>query len=223
MLQKAPSNYLVQETPHNLPKKAETSPVSEHVGLQLRAMRKARRFSIRSLAEISGLSVNTLSLIENCKTSPSVNTLSQLAQSLNVPITAFFEIKYKKQIVYQKAGERKQIVFDQGQLENLSEGLLHIGSEPFIMRLEPDANSGAEPIIYGGRQFIYCLEGHITYIIEDEAYPLFPGDSLIFNAYAPHSWRNTAPASSRALLVFCSESTAEELLESYFMPTVCQK
>jgi transcriptional regulator with XRE-family HTH domain len=223
MLQKAPSNYLAQEVPHTLPRKAGTSPASEHVGLQLRVMRKARRFSIRSLAEISGLSVNTLSLIENGKTSPSVNTLSQLAQSLNVPITAFFESKNKKQVVYQKSGERKQIVFAQGQLENLSEGLPHTGSEPFIMRLEPNANNGAEPIVYGGRQFIYCLEGHITYTVEDETYALSPGDSLIFNAYTPHSWRNTAPVSSRALLVFCSESADEELPESYFTPLVSQK
>lgn len=223
MLQRVSPDYLVQEPVHDSPKKAEANLVSEHVGLQLRIMRKARRLSIRALAEISGLSVNTLSLIENGKTSPSVNTLSQLAQSLNVPITAFFEAKHKKQVAYQKAGERKQIVFAQGQLENLSEGMPRMGSEPFITRLEPNASSGAEPIVYGGRQFIYCLEGHITYTIEGEAYPLAPGDSLIFDAYVPHFWRNTAATSSRALLVLCPENAAEELPESYFIPSVCQK
>jgi transcriptional regulator with XRE-family HTH domain len=223
MLQKTQPDYLFQESHSLSPKKAEANLVSEYVGQQLRAMRKARRLSIRSLAEISGLSVNTLSLIENGKTSPSVNTLSQLAQSLNVPIPAFFEIKHKKQIAYQKAGERKQIVFAQGQLESLSEGMPRMGSEPFITRLEPSANSGADPVIYGGRQFIYCLEGHITYVVEGEAYPLAPGDSLIFDAYTPHSWKNTAATSSRALLVLCPENAAEEMPESYFIPSVCRK
>jgi len=223
MLQKTQPDYLFQESHSLSPKKAEANLVSEYVGQQLRAMRKARRLSIRSLAEISGLSVNTLSLIENGKTSPSVNTLSQLAQSLNVPIPAFFEIKHKKQIAYQKAGERKQIVFAQGQLESLSEGMPRMGSEPFITRLEPSANSGAAPVIYGGRQFIYCLEGHITYVVEGEAYPLAPGDSLIFDAYTPHSWKNTAATSSRALLVLCPENAAEEMPESYFIPSVCRK
>ena len=223
MLQKTQPDYLFQESHSLSPKKAEANLVSEYVGQQLRAMRKARRLSIRSLAEISGLSVNTLSLIENGKTSPSVNTLSQLAQSLNVPIPAFFEIKHKKQIAYQKAGERKQIVFAQGQLESLSEGMPRMGSEPFITRLEPNASSGAEPIVYGGRQFIYCLEGHITYVVEGEAYPLAPGDSLIFDAYTPHSWKNTAATSSRALLVLCPENAAEEMPESYFIPSVCRK
>ncbi len=218
MLPEASPDYLLQEACQPYPKKVGANLLSEHVGNQLRALRKARRLSIRTLAEISGLSVNTLSLIENGKTSPSVNTLSQLAQSLNVPIIAFFEIEHKKKIVYQKAGERKQIVFSQGQLESLSGDMPHMGSEPFITRLEHNANSGVEPIIYAGRQFIYCLEGHITYIIEGEAYPLAPGDSLIFDAYTPHSWRNTSPASSRALLVLCPEDLSVDLPEQYFIP-----
>lgn len=86
-------------------KRQDANLVSEDVGKKLRSLRKARRLSIRALAELSELSVNTLSLIENGKTSPSVNTLHQLAQSLNVPITAFFENEqHKKRVVYQRAG-----------------------------------------------------------------------------------------------------------------------
>ena len=220
MLQKVIPDYLIEKDSVRRPssKKVEANLVSEHVGHQLRALRKSRRLSIRSLAEISGLSVNTLSLIENGKTSPSVNTLSQLAQSLDVPIPAFFETKHKRQIAYQKAGERKQIVFAQGQLESLSEGMPRMGSEPFITRLELNASSGTEPVVYAGREFIYCLEGHITYTIEGEVYPLAPGDSLIFDAYTPHFWRNTASTSSRALLVLCPEDSHENLPERYFMP-----
>jgi len=197
------------------------NPASAHVGQQLRSMRRDRRLSIRALAELSGLSANTLSLVENGKTSPSVNTLQQLAQSLDVPITAFFENEQRtRRVVYQKAGERKQIVFAQGQLESLSAGMPRAGSEPFIMSLESNASSGDTPIVYAGREFIYCLEGHITYTIEDDAYSLSPGDSLIFDAYTPHSWRNTATTNSRALLVFCHEDSFDDLPEQYFMPKI---
>ena len=192
---------------------------TRRVGQQLRKMRKAQRFSIRALAEISGLSVNTLSLIENAKTSPSVNTLYQLAQSLDVPITAFFEYEHSKRIIiYQKAGERQQLVFSQGQMEKLSGGSPFLGSEPFVTKLEPGASSGSMPIEFPGKEFIYCLEGHITYTIEGETYPLAPGDSLIFEAYTPHSWRNTALTSSSALLVVCPEESLDEPPEQYLMP-----
>ena len=200
-------------------KGSESPRVTEQVGQKLRMLRKARKFSIRALAERSNLSINTLSLIENEKTSPSVNTLSRLALSLNVPITAFFESdEHERRIVYQRAGERKQIVFSQGQMEKLNVGLPRMGSEPFITRLEPGANSGKMPIVFPGREFIYCLEGHITYMIESKAYPLAPGDSLIFDAYTPHAWRNTATAISCALLVLCPEDSFEDSLERYFMP-----
>ena len=41
---------------------AETSSQESHVGQRVRQLRMKRGFSIRGLAEISGLSVNTLSL-----------------------------------------------------------------------------------------------------------------------------------------------------------------
>lgn len=201
--------------------KAGAHLASEQVGQQLRTLRKARKLSIRTLAERSGLSVNTLSLIENGKTSPSVATLHQLAQTLNVSITAFFENEHQnKRVVYQRAGERQQIVFPQGRMEKLNNGLPRLGSEPFITKLEPNAASGEKPIIYAGRQFIYCLEGHITYTVNGDAYPLAPGDSLIFDAYIPHSWRNTDPTSSRALLVLCPVDASEEANEHFLLPAM---
>jgi transcriptional regulator with XRE-family HTH domain len=221
MLPKSPTETRNDErkgAPH-ASRKADAHLASEQVGQRLRALRKATNLSIRSLAERSGLSVNTLSLIENGKTSPSVSTLHQLAQSLNVPITSFFEgEQQKKRVVYQKAGERQQIVFSQGQMEKLSEGMPRLGSEPFITKLEPQANSGEAPIVYAGREFIYCLEGHITYIVDGDFYPLAPGDSLIFDAYMPHSWQNTDATSSRALLVLCPIDSPDQPSEHFFMP-----
>jgi transcriptional regulator with XRE-family HTH domain len=221
MLQRPPTDTVIEEgkrAPH-ISRKADARLASEQVGQRLRALRKATNLSIRSLAERSGLSVNTLSLIENGKTSPSVSTLHQLAQSLNVPITSFFEGEQPpKRVVYQKAGERQQIVFSQGQMEKLSEGMPRLGSEPFITKLEPQANSGKAPIVYAGREFIYCLEGHITYTVDGDLYPLAPGDSLIFDAYMPHSWQNTAATNSCALLVLCPVDSPDKPSERFFMP-----
>ena len=200
-------------------KYSEAPQTTKQVGQRLRSIRKARNLSIRALADRSDLSVNTLSLIENGKTSPSVNTLYQLAKGLKVPITVFFDSDLRdKKVVYQKALERKQIVFSQGQMERLGAGLAGLGSEPFITRLEPGANSGNTPIIYAGREFIYCLEGHITYTIEGKIYPLDPGDSLILAAYTPHFWRNSASFNSRALLVLCPDDSFDDFPERYFMP-----
>ena len=73
----------------------------------MRELRSERGFSIRALAEASGLAVNTLSLIENGKISPSVSTLHRAAAALGVVITEFFENSASlQQIVFLPHAER---------------------------------------------------------------------------------------------------------------------
>ena len=81
-----------QRAPASAPSVASiVSGLEVSVGHGLRKLRSEHNLSIRALAEKSGLAVNTLSLIENGKTSPSCSTLQQIATALGVPITAFFE------------------------------------------------------------------------------------------------------------------------------------
>ena len=94
------------------------------VGARLRAFRKQKGMSIRTLAEQCGISVNTLSLIENDRTSPNVNTLKLLANGLDIPIVSFFEEeKPENLLIYQKQGQRLKMPFSNGTLEKLGEGL----------------------------------------------------------------------------------------------------
>ena len=161
------------------------------VGRNLRELRAEKGLSIRSLAELSGLNVNTLSMIENGKSSPSVSTLQQLASALAVPITAFFETDVlKNNVSYQKSGQRPQATFGYGTMADLGAGLTLRGGQPLLVTLEPKANSGPTPIVHTGHEFVFCLDGHLSYTIEDHIYILDPGDSLLFEAHLPHFWQN---------------------------------
>ncbi len=187
------------------------------VGQRLRAVRTRMNLSIRALAEKSELNVNTLSLIENGKTSPSVSTLQQLAQALQVPITTFFESDGgMKKVVYQKSGERTRAAFAHGKMEYLGAGMPRFGAEPLIVTLEPNAGSGKTPIVHTGREFVYCLEGRILYKVDDKTYLLEAGDSLIFEAYLPHHWINANSTPSRALLVLCPMDERDQPTERHF-------
>ncbi len=66
------------------------------VGQRLRELRQQKNLSVRALASLSGLAINTLSMIENGRTSPSVSTLQVLARALEVPIASFFERRRSK-------------------------------------------------------------------------------------------------------------------------------
>jgi uncharacterized cupin superfamily protein len=86
-------------------------------------------------------------------------------------------------------------------MEDLASGMQHPGAEPLILTLEPGAHSGKTPIGHTGREFVYCLEGCITYSVQEHEYVLEAGDSLCFEAYLPHHWRNAGAGPARVLLV----------------------
>jgi len=187
------------------------------VGSRLRELRTTRGLSIRALAQKSGLNVNTLSLIENLRTSPSVSTLQQLAQTLQVSITAFFETSQgDKQVVHQKRGTRPCAAFTHGSIEDLGAGMARFGAEPLIVTLAPHLASGETPITHTGREFVYCLEGQISYIVNSETYQMEPGDSLLFEAYLPHRWKNLDDNSSKILLVLCPSDEQDRPKERHF-------
>jgi transcriptional regulator with XRE-family HTH domain len=193
--------------------------VDPDIGRCLRELRARRNLSIRTLAEQSGLNANTLSLIENSRTSPSVSTLQHLASALDVPITAFFKTDApKNNISYQKAGQRPRAAFAHGTLEDLGAGLTLWGGQPFLVTLKPKASSGSTPIVHTGHELVFCLEGQLSYIIEEQVYPLDPGDSLLFEAYLPHCWQNTGETASRSLLIICPTDENDHPTDRYFKP-----
>jgi quercetin dioxygenase-like cupin family protein len=172
---------------------------------------------MRELAARSGLAMNTLSLIENAKTSPSVSTLQQIARALDVPITAFFETGAPKtSVVHIKANHRTRVAFAHGALADLGAGLTNRAVQAFVVTLEPHAGSGASPIVHTGCEFVYVLQGRLTYTIQDRTYLLEAGDSLLFESHLPHQWQNVEAAPSQALLVLCPDDARDCPTEFHF-------
>ncbi len=175
-----------------------------NVGRRLQELRQAQGLSQRALAEMSGLNFNTLSLIENEKTSPNVSTLQQLAEALNVPVMAFFEqSKARRRVVFQKADDRPRMVFSQGTFEDLGGGLALGDGTPLLMSLRPKQKCSAPAIVHTGEEFVYCLSGKLVFWVDEVEYLLEPGDSLIFEAHIPHRWANQWDNPAQAILVIC--------------------
>ncbi len=194
------------------------------VGKRLRDLRIRRGYSLRELADHSGLSINTLSLIENGKSSPSVSTLQQLALALNVPIAAFFETEpVVKQIVFTTAGQRPQAVFGKTQMQNLGKDLAGHVVQPFVITLTPGKSSGDRMIVHTGYEFVYCLNGVIHYQVEKDHFNLHPGDSLVFEAHLPHCWMNDSDETTQFLLVLYPSDDREELGGRHFSIDMMKK
>ncbi len=187
------------------------SAVSVDVGVRLRQLREQRGLSIRALARQSGLSANALSLIERGRSSPSVSTLYKVATAMDVPITTFFQTEPElHDVVHIRAGERTRVPFTRGLVEGLGGEGFSGRVEPFALTLENGANSGPQPIVHTGHEFVLCLRGQLEYQVEDEIFLLEAGDTLLFAAHRQHRWRNPGPLVTSAIFVLSGFDDGED-------------
>lgn len=210
---------LQHQAPNDVVGQSLDASQENYVGQRVRQLRLESGLSIRALAEASGLSVNTLSLIENGKISPSVSTLHRTAQALGVSITAFFEAPSpQRQVVYIKGTERTGRQFAHGVCDDLAIGFTGRGLHPCVVTLAPHHGSGADPIVHTGYEFVYCLTGCITYTVDGECYQLTPGDSLLFESYLPHRWHNEGDSPAQMLLVLAPTDERDRPQRRHFAP-----
>jgi DNA-binding XRE family transcriptional regulator len=161
------------------------------IGEQVRAFRKQLHMTVAEVASQAALSPGMLSKIENGLTSPSLATLKALSGALNVPVTAFFR-KYEEErdASFVKAGRGLNIerrgtrAGHQYQLLGHTVGK-QVFVEPYLISLSEE--SDVFPLFqHDGVEFIYMLTGEIIYRHADQTYHLTAGDSLFFDADAPH-------------------------------------
>lgn len=161
------------------------------IGSQVRTYRTALGMTMAELSRSASLSVGMLSKIENGQTSPSLTTLQQLAAALNIPLASFFAtFDEKRDASFVRAGEGLTIErrgSRSGHIYQLLGASLRnrVKVEPFMITLTRE--SDAYPIFqHEGVEFIYMIEGFVVYRHGDTNYELRPGDSLFFDAEAPH-------------------------------------
>jgi len=163
------------------------------IGREVRAFRKKLGITVSDLARATGLSLGMLSKIENGVTSASLTTLQRLSRALGVPVTALFRrFEEKRDAVFVRAGQglvierRGTRAGHQYQLLGFSGGSnTGLVVEPYMITLTEE--SDVFPLFqHSGLEFLYMLEGEVVYRHGDKLYTMRPGDSLFFDADAPH-------------------------------------
>jgi transcriptional regulator with XRE-family HTH domain len=178
-------------TGSSAPRTSEHKSIEAAIGAEVRSLRKKHDMTVMDLAKQSGLSIGMLSKIENGTTSPSLSTLQGLANALNVPITSFFvQFESQRDITYVEAGRGLTIERRGTKAGHRYQLLGHslggdVVVEPYLITLM----EGAQPypaFQHAGTEFIYMLNGELVYRHGDKSYVLRPGDSMFFDAEAPH-------------------------------------
>ncbi|MBX9710180.1 MAG: XRE family transcriptional regulator [Xanthobacteraceae bacterium] len=180
------------------------------IGREVRAFRNKLGINISDLAAATGISVGMLSKIENGMTSPSLTTLQALSRALSVPVTSFFRrYEERRSVTFVKAGEGLAIE-RRGTRNGHQYHLLgytgdqssRVVVEPYMITLTKE--SDVFPLFqHSGMEFLYMLEGKVVYRHADMRYTMTPGDSLFFDADAPHGPEEMVKLPIRFLSIIC--------------------
>ena len=163
------------------------------IGREVHAYRQQQNYTVAKISQLTGLSVGMLSKIENGNTSPSLNTLQLLANALSVPVTSFFRrFEESRVAVHTKAGEGVEKEREGTRAGHQYNLLGNIGAnstgvlvEPYLISLTEESDI-FPTFQHDGIEFLYILEGEVDYRHGDHVHALKPGDTLFFDADAPH-------------------------------------
>lgn len=162
------------------------------IGGRIQEYRKAAKMSLRELATRAEISASMLSQIENNIVNPSINSLKNIAEALDVPLYKFFkpqEPSAEDQIV--RKGKHRIIG--------------HWGTEVTYKLLTPDTESSIEFILmeipagtsttkmprgHKGEETAYVMEGPVQIMVDEHTYELNEGDSIRILPRHPHQWTN---------------------------------
>jgi transcriptional regulator with XRE-family HTH domain len=187
-------------TPHAHDDETEPVPASSQqgstqiesvIGWRVRSRAREVGLSSAELAKKVGLSRAMISKIENAQVSPSLATLSRLAEVLEVPITSLFQgLDEERDALYTKSGggpelgrpgtrsgHRYQLLGSmRGPAKRMEPMLVTLTSESEVFPLYQ----------HPGTEFLHMLEGEMEYGYAGASYLMKVGDSLQFDGEVPH-------------------------------------
>ncbi len=178
------------------------------LGQRIKEIRLDKNMSIKELAESIDVTSSLLSQIERGLANPSLNTLRNLADSLNIPMFSLFvhENTNENNAVIVRKDQRIRILAGTTNSNDIELGydLLSPDLKGSIqmceMVLGPKMTNSETPNAHNGEEVAVCIEGTIELILNNKAFILEEGDSVRIEKGAFHKWNN--PSNKRCVLIF---------------------
>ena len=175
---------------NDIPKSRKNS--DNDLGFLIRQCRKSAMMTMQTLADKTGLSVGYISQVERNITVPTLTSLKAIAGVLNQRVSYFFEHPYSDE---ETTRFRERLVYQIGEkgasYERLSTRFHGSMLQSVIMYLPSGFRS--ETTTHEGEEFIFMLEGEMTFEFADKTLVIKRGDSIHFDAQKRHTaWNHTA-------------------------------
>ena len=164
------------------------------VGARVRALRDSMGFSLRDLAERTGVSAPMLSQVERGETSPTLAVAGRIASGLDLTLSQLLRLDEDEHVVVIRRGEGRARERGGHVLEELTHPLPGQRADVSRHRLEAGATTGgrADPPLHepGARETAVVLAGELTLLVAGDEHVLSAGDAVTFDADLTHHFAN---------------------------------
>jgi len=163
------------------------------LGARVRALRKARDWTLEQAATQAGLARSTLSKIENGQMSPTYEALKKLAVGLEISVPQLFTPPARGQVnarmTVTKSGEGTAHPTTTYEHELLAEGISRKQMLPYRARVRSRSVEDFDGWVrHDGEEFLYVLTGAVRLYTEFyEPVEMKRGDSAYYDATMGHN------------------------------------
>lgn len=168
------------------------------LGPLIRRRRKQLGLTLQALCDRAGVSVGYLSQVERDNATPSLGTLAQIADGLDVGLDYFIATPRPADSLT-RAAERPQFSLNGSSIgyENLAGTFPGAELSSYVLHVPPGYAS--EVVSHEGEEIIYILDGEIEQTLDGQVIRMTAGDSLHYSGLRPHSWTNPTDTPARIL------------------------
>lgn len=176
------------------------SDIHDRLAASLKAARKARGLSLDAAAKLSGVSRSMVSQIERGESSPTVATLWNLTQALQVDFAGLLEGRARPGVEVTRAAQAPVIDRRGVRIRILSPAEAVGENEVYDLEFAAGARLVSEPHGPGCREHLTVIEGRLRVVSAAEAEDLGPGDVARYPADRAHEIAAQGGA-ARAILI----------------------
>lgn len=156
------------------------------IGQKIKFLRQQNGLTMEELADRCELSKGFISLLERDKTSPSIQTLKDILETLGTDLATFFSEVEEEKVVF---GPEDYAVKVDSELHNEITWLVPNAQknqmEPIMLELEPNGQTYPDNP-HEGEEFGTVLEGTVTLVVGNKKYQVKKGETFLFKPDKPH-------------------------------------
>jgi transcriptional regulator with XRE-family HTH domain len=179
----------------------------KQIGERIRRLRLKKSMGLVELGRHTGLSASFLSQLETGRVVPTLRNLARIAMVFSKDLSYFFESeprsifrihRRKDRVRLPQTGVEPPTYF----FESLGYMVPDRAMDPYLAEFVP-LSEGMEPKahVHPGYEFLYVFKGELGLRHGDQECVLETGDSVYFDASAPHLYRCPGPEPAAAVIV----------------------